>query len=75
MEGIYNNLIKELNLKTEEVPLLAGELVNADQNGACASMNTIIDELPGAAHGWQSWCRSLHEFAPLLFPTGQGNYR
>ena len=46
VKGIYDNLIKDLNLKAEEVPLLAGELVNADQKGACASMNTIIDELP-----------------------------
>jgi hypothetical protein len=28
------------------VPLLAGEVVNADQNGACASMNAVIAELP-----------------------------
>jgi hypothetical protein len=47
VRGIYDNLIKDLNLKAEEVPQLAGELVNADQNGACASMNAIIDELPG----------------------------
>ena len=33
-------------LKAEEVPLLAGELVNSDQKGACASMNSIIDNLP-----------------------------
>ena len=46
VKGIYDNLIKDLNLKAEEVPLLAGELVNADQEGACASMNTIIGELP-----------------------------
>jgi lysophospholipase L1-like esterase len=46
VHGIYSNLLKDLNLKTEEVPLLAGELVNADQKGACASMNKIIDELP-----------------------------
>ena len=46
VKGIYDNLIKDLNLKAEEVPLLAGELVNADQKGACASMNKIIDELP-----------------------------
>ena len=46
VQGIYNNLIKDLNLKAEEVPLLAGELVNADQKGACASMNSIIAELP-----------------------------
>ena len=46
VKGVYDNLIKDLNLKSEDVPLLAGELVNADQNGACASMNAIIDELP-----------------------------
>ena len=46
VKGIYDNLIKDLNLKTEEVPLLAGELVNADQGGTCASMNSIIAELP-----------------------------
>jgi hypothetical protein len=46
VKGIYNNLIKDLNLKAEEVPLLAGEVVNADQQGACASMNRIIGDLP-----------------------------
>jgi alpha-L-arabinofuranosidase/lysophospholipase L1-like esterase len=46
VKGIYDNLIKDLNLKAEQVPLLAGELVNADQGGACASMNAIIAELP-----------------------------
>ena len=46
VKGIYDNLIKDLNLKAEEVPLLAGELVNADQGGACAGMNSIIAELP-----------------------------
>jgi hypothetical protein len=43
---VYNNLIKDLNLKPEAVPLLAGEVVNADQGGICASMNTIIATLP-----------------------------
>ena len=46
VKGIYDNLIKDLDLKPESVPLLAGELVNADQQGACASMNAIIAELP-----------------------------
>jgi hypothetical protein len=46
VKGIYDNLIADLNLKPGEVPLLAGELVSADQNGACAIMNTIIDDLP-----------------------------
>ena len=46
VKGIYYNLIKDLNLNAEKVPLLAGEVVNADQQGVCASMNKIIDELP-----------------------------
>ena len=46
VKGIYENLLKDLNLNAEDVPLIAGELVNADQKGACASMNKIIDELP-----------------------------
>lgn len=46
VKGVYHNLLSDLNLKAAEVPLLAGEVVNADQKGACASMNKIIDELP-----------------------------
>jgi hypothetical protein len=43
----YDNLIKDLNLNPKKVPLLAGEVVNADQGGVCASMNSIIATLPG----------------------------
>ena len=43
---IYNDLLKDLKLKAKKVPLLAGELVNEDQGGACASMNKIIATLP-----------------------------
>lgn len=43
---IYDNLIKDLNLNPKSVPLLAGEVVNADQDGVCASMNNIIGTLP-----------------------------
>ena len=39
---IYSDLIKDLNLKAPEVPLLAGETVNADQRGSTSAMNTII---------------------------------
>jgi len=46
VKAIYENLLKDLSLTANEVPLLAGELVNADQKGACASMNQIIDDLP-----------------------------
>jgi hypothetical protein len=46
VKRVYENLIKDLHLKTKKVPLLAGELKNADQQGACASMNAIIGKLP-----------------------------
>jgi len=46
VKGIHDDLIKDLNLKAEEVPFLAGETVNADQGGACAGFNKIMAELP-----------------------------
>jgi hypothetical protein len=46
VKGVYDHLLQDLNLKAEDVPLLAGEVVNADQKGQCATMNKIIDELP-----------------------------
>jgi hypothetical protein len=47
---VYSNLLKDLNLNDDSVPLLAGETVNADQGGVCASMNTIIAKLPQTIH-------------------------
>lgn len=46
VKGVYEDLLRELNLKADEVPLIAGEVVPADQNGKCAGMNPIIDTLP-----------------------------
>ena len=46
VKAIYEHLLRDLSLKADDVPLLAGELVGADQKGACASMNKIIDDLP-----------------------------
>jgi len=46
VKGIYDNLIKDLDLKPEEVPFLAGETVNADQKGVCAGFNKIMAKLP-----------------------------
>lgn len=45
VKGVYEDLLKDLNLKAEEVPLIVGELVPADQKGACAGMNKIIDDI------------------------------
>lgn len=46
VKKVYEALLKDLNLKAEDVPLLAGETVNADQGGVCAGMNNIIQTLP-----------------------------
>ena len=46
VKGVYDDLIADLGLNRDSVPLLAGEVVHADQGGICASMNTIIDRLP-----------------------------
>ncbi|MBO9563882.1 MAG: sialate O-acetylesterase [Niastella sp.] len=46
VKTVYDNLIKDLRLDPAAVPLLAGEVVNADQGGVCASMNKIIATLP-----------------------------
>ncbi len=46
VKTVYDNLLFDLGLKPDSVPLLAGELVNADQGGKCASMNAIIATLP-----------------------------
>lgn len=48
VKEVYDNLIRDLNLKPEETPLLAGETVHADQQGVCAEMNKIIAQLPAA---------------------------
>ena len=46
VKAVYENLLRDLDLKAEEVPLLVGELLGVDQKGACASMNEIIAGLP-----------------------------
>jgi hypothetical protein len=46
VKGVYDSLMKDLNLNPDNVPLLAGETVHADQQGICAGMNTIIATLP-----------------------------
>ena len=46
VKGIYNNIITDLDLNAKKTPLLVGELVNADQNGACAGFNKFIATVP-----------------------------
>jgi len=48
VKTIYNNMLADLSLNPESVPLLAGEVAHADQGGTCARMNPIINSLPDA---------------------------
>lgn len=48
VKTVYDHLLRDLNLKENSIPLLAGEVVHADQGGVCASMNAIIAKLPQA---------------------------
>lgn len=50
VQKVYDNLLGDLQLKPEEVPLLAGEVVQADGKGQCIAMNKLIDELPKTLH-------------------------
>ncbi|MFT4071431.1 MAG: sialate O-acetylesterase [Dysgonamonadaceae bacterium] len=43
---VYDNLITDLKLNPKKTPLLAGQLLSAEQGGKCASMNSIIATLP-----------------------------
>lgn len=46
VKTIYENMMADLSLNTDDVPLLAGEVVDEKQGGVCASMNAIIATLP-----------------------------
>ncbi len=46
VKKVYENLLNDLDLKADAVPLLAGELLSAEEGGKCASMNSIIQTLP-----------------------------
>ena len=45
VKKIYNDMLTDLSLSADSVPLLAGEVLSADGN-CCSSMNSIIDKLP-----------------------------
>jgi len=46
VKKVYGDLITDLELDAASVPLIAGEVVHADQQGLLAGMNNIIDRLP-----------------------------
>lgn len=46
VKAIYDNLKSDLGLGSENIPLLAGELLSAEYNGRCAGFNQFIAQLP-----------------------------
>lgn len=46
VKAIYDNLITDLNLNPEDIPLLAGELLSEEFNGKCFAFNQFIGLLP-----------------------------
>lgn len=51
VQKVYNDMLSDLSLDAESVPLLAGEVLQADQGGVCAMMNPIINTLPETIPG------------------------
>ena len=46
LKKVYDNILNDLDLKGEVVPLLVGEVVNSDRGGICASHNEVIARVP-----------------------------
>jgi enterochelin esterase family protein len=74
--SIATNEIKDLAAFQQKVKVVFVSY-GSRENGAAgkanvaalkeAGVNSVFYESPNTAHEWQTWRRSLHEFAPLLF--------
>jgi hypothetical protein len=42
LKKIHDDLCRDLNLDPDEIPILAGELKQAEQGGACAAFNKVV---------------------------------
>jgi hypothetical protein len=46
VKKVYDDILSDLGLEAGSIPLLAGEVVSADQKGVCAGHNNVIQKLP-----------------------------
>ncbi|MDE6095625.1 MAG: sialate O-acetylesterase [Muribaculaceae bacterium] len=46
VKKIYTDILSDLGLEADSVPLIAGEVVSLEQGGICGAMNEIINNLP-----------------------------
>ncbi|OUM62020.1 carbohydrate esterase family 6 protein, partial [Piromyces sp. E2] len=46
VKNIYENILKDLNLNGDEVPLLVGEVIHSEMGGSAGKHNEIINKIP-----------------------------
>ena len=46
LKKVYDNILNDLGLEADSVPILVGEVVNSAQNGICAAHNEVISRVP-----------------------------
>lgn len=46
VKAIYDNLLADLGLQASDIPILAGNVVDADFGGLCSGANSLINALP-----------------------------
>ena len=46
VKKVYDDILADLGLEAGSLPLLAGEVVSANQKGVCAGHNNVIQKLP-----------------------------
>ncbi|XP_021339595.1 uncharacterized protein LOC110440783, partial [Mizuhopecten yessoensis] len=46
VKAVYENILEDLDLKAEDTPFIAGEVVREEYNGLCSAHNAIIKRLP-----------------------------
>ncbi len=46
VKKIYNDMLTDLNLKAEDVPLFVGETEYENMGGGCSSHNTVVAKIP-----------------------------
>ena len=80
LKTIYNGQMAdpaEFNKKVKVLFMSCGSVENADalkahqqQLAAAGIVNSYVYISPGTAHEWQTWRKSLYDFAPRLFRGG-----
>ncbi len=78
LKTAYNGIFTDADAFNKKIKVMFFSMGTAEELTAAHNLDKLLTdarihhvyyESPGTAHEWQSWRRSLHEFAPLLFQT------